>query len=466
MSDLGFLGVAEAAELMRARKLSPVELVMALLGRIERLDGSYNAFLTLTPEPALAAARQAEAEIAAGRWRGPLHGGPSALKDSIDAEGLPSTAHSRILAGNIARNNAPVTARLRAAGGVLLGKLATHEFAIGGPSFDLPWPPARNPWNRDLFPGGSSSGSGVGLAAGFFPAALGSDTGGSIRNPASLCGVTGMKPTYGRVSRRGVVPLAFSLDHVGPMTRSVRDNALMLQVIAGHDPLDPASADEAISDYTAGLAQGVKGMRIGVIRHFYTTDLEAHPEQIAAIEAAVDLLAEMGAVVSEIRLPALQDYAACGQLILAAEAFAVHERWLKQRPEDYGARARERLLAGATLSAADYIQALRWRRKLRDQTAAAFAGIDVAVTASGFDPACRIDDDEALATNYWRQARMPFNVTGQPALVIPAGFSRDGLPLSLQLIGYPFAEATVYRAAAAYEAATEWIERHPPGLAD
>ncbi|HEX6842360.1 MAG TPA: amidase [Stellaceae bacterium] len=466
MSDLGFLGLAEAAELIRARKLSPVDLMTALLDRIERLDGSYNAFLTLTPEPALAAARQAEAEIAAGHWRGPLHGIPYALKDIIDVAGLPTTAHSRILAGNIASDDAPVAGRLRAAGGVLLGKLATHEFAIGGPSFDLPWPPARNPWNRDLFPGGSSSGSGVGLAAGFFPAALGSDTGGSIRNPASLCGITGMKPTYGRVSRRGVVPLAFSLDHVGPMTRSVRDNALLLQVIAGHDPLDPASADEPISDYTAGLAQGVKGMRIGVIRHFYTTDLEAHPEQIAAIEAAVDLLAGMGAEVSEIRLPALQDYAACGQLILAAEAFAVHERWLTERPEDYGARARERLLAGAALSAADYIQALRWRRKLRDQTAAAFAGIDVAVTASGFDAACRIDDDEALATNYWRQARMPFNVTGQPALVIPAGFTKGGLPLSLQLIGHPFAEATVYRAAAAYEAATPWIKRHPPGLAD
>jgi aspartyl-tRNA(Asn)/glutamyl-tRNA(Gln) amidotransferase subunit A len=465
MSDLGFLGLAEAAELMRARKLSPVELVTALLARIERLDGSYNAFLTLTPEPALAAARQAEAEIAAGRWRGPLHGMPYALKDIIDAEGLPTTAHSRLLAGNIASDDAPVTARLRAAGGVLLGKLATHEFAIGGPSFDLPWPPARNPWNRDLFPGGSSSGSGVGLAAGFFPAALGSDTGGSIRNPASLCGVTGMKPTYGRVSRRGVVPLAFSLDHVGPMTRGVRDNALMLQVIAGHDPLDPASADEAISDYTAGLEQGVKSMRIGVIRHFYTTDMEAHPEQIAAIEAAVDLLAGMGAEVSEIRLPPLQDYAACGQLILAAEAFAVHERWLKQRPEEYGARARERLLAGATLSAADYIQAQRWRRKLRDHTAAAFAGIDVAVTASSFDPACRIDDDEALAAYYWRQARMPFNVTGQPALVIPAGFTKGDLPLSLQLIGHPFAEATVYRAAAAYEAATASTKRHPPGLA-
>src|SRR6266446_5040186 len=222
---LAYLGLAEAAELIRTKKLSPVEYATALLARIERHDGKYNAFIALTPERALKAARAAEAEITAGRWRGPFHGVPYALKDIIDVEGLATTAHSKILKGNIARRHAVVTERLEAAGGVLLGKLSTHEFAIGGPSFDLPWPPARNPWNRDHFCGGSSSGT---------------DTGGSIRNPASMCGITGMKPTYGRVSRRGVVPLAFSLDHVGPMTRTVRDNALMLQVIAGHDPADPA----------------------------------------------------------------------------------------------------------------------------------------------------------------------------------------------------------------------------------
>ena len=465
MSDLAFLGAADAAALIRAKRLSPVEYVKALLARIERLDGAYNAFITLTPEAALKSAREAEAEIAGGRWRGPFHGMPYALKDIIDAAGLPTTAHSKILVDNLAKEDAPVAARLKAAGGVLLGKLSTHEFAIGGPSFDLPWPPARNPWIRDHFCGGSSSGSGAGLAAGFFPAALGSDTGGSIRNPASMCGITGMKPTYGRVSRRGVLPLAFSLDHIGPMTRNVRDNALMLQVIAGHDPLDPASAEAAVPDYAAALGQGVKGLTIGVIRHFYTTDMEGHPEQIAAIDAAAKLLAEQGAAVREIRLPPLQDFSACGQIILAAESYAVHERWLKERPQDYGARARERLLAGAGLSAADYLQAVRWRLKLRDTVAAAFAAIDVAVTASSLDPACRIDDDEALATNYWRQARMPFNVTGQPALVIPAGFSKAGLPLSLQIVGRPFDEATVYRVADAYEAATGWTDRHPQGLA-
>jgi aspartyl-tRNA(Asn)/glutamyl-tRNA(Gln) amidotransferase subunit A len=246
----------------------------------------------------------------------------------------------------------------------------------------------------------------------------------------------------------------------------VRDNALMLQVIAGHDPGDPASATEPVPDYSAMLGPSVKDLRIGVIRHFYTRDVVANPEQVEALEAAVTLFGEAGARISEVRLPSLQDFSACGQIILAAEAYAVHEPWLKERAQDYGARARERLLAGAALRAVDYVQAVRWRLELRNRVAEAFANIDVALTASSMDPACRIDDDEALATNYWRQARMPFNVTGQPALVLPAGFSKDGLPLSLQLIGRPFAEPMVYRVAQLYEDATHWTKRHPATLAD
>lgn len=461
MTEVAFLTVAEAAGLIRARKLSPVEYTTALLARIERIEPTLNAFVRLTPERALEAARSAEDEVAAGRYRGPFHGIPCGLKDIVDAAGLPTTGHSKILIDNVARADACVTTRLRAAGAILLGKLSTHEFAVGGPSFDLPWPPARNPWHRDHFPGGSSSGSGVGLAAGFFPAAIGSDTGGSIRNPASLCGIVGMKPTYGLVSRRGVLPLSFALDHVGPMTRTVRDNALMLQVIAGHDDSDPASADTVIPDYAADLDRGVRGLKIGVIRHFYTKDVEADPEQIAALEAAVEAFAKQGAVVREITLPPLADFSACGQIILAAEAYAVHEHWLKTRPEDYGARARERLLAGATLTAAHYLQAVRWRLALKAETLAEFGDIDVAITASSMDPACRIDDNDALARNYWRQARMPFNVTGQPAVVIPAGFSRGRLPLSLQIVGHPFGEAMCYRVAQAYESAMGWVEQHP-----
>jgi aspartyl-tRNA(Asn)/glutamyl-tRNA(Gln) amidotransferase subunit A len=466
MSELAFLSLAEASRLLRARDLSPVEYVRHLLDRIDRLDGRLNAFIRVLPEAAIEAARLAEREIAAGNWRGPLHGIPYALKDIIDVAGLPTTAHSKILIDAVAQADAVVAARLKAAGGVLLGKLSTHEFAIGGPSFDLPWPPARNPWNREHFPGGSSSGGGAGLAAGFFPATIGTDTGGSIRNPASQCGIVGLKPTYGRVSGRGVFPLAYSLDHVGPMTREVRDNALLLQAIAGHDAHDTSSADEPVLDVTAELGQGVKGLRIGVIRHFYSRDMEGDPEQVAAIEAAVTLLERMGAQIRELQLPALQDFSACGQIILAAEAYAVHEHWLRERPQDYGARARERLLAGAGLSAADYLHALRWRSSLCAATAAAFDAIDVAITASSLDPACRIDDDEALARTYARQARLPFNVTGQPALVLPAGFASTGLPLSLQIIGKPFAEATLYRVAAAYESETQWTKRRPPGLSE
>ena len=466
MSELAFLTLAEAAELIRAKKLSPVEYTTALLARIERHEPTYHAFVRLMPDVALKEAQAAEIEIAAGRWRGPFHGVPYALKDIVDVAGVPTTGHSKILIDNVARADAVVTAKLRAAGGVLLGKLSTHEFAVGGPSFDLPWPPARNPWQQDHFPGGSSSGSGAGLAAGFFPAAIGTDTGGSIRNPASMCGIVGMKPPYGRVSRRGVVPLAFSLDHVGPMTRTVRDNALMLQVIAGQDPDDPASATEPVPDYSAMLGENVRDLRIGIIRHFFTSDVVADSEQVEALEAAVTLFGEAGAKISEVTLPSLQDFSACGQVILAAEAYAVHEPWLTDRAQDYGARARERLLAGATLRAVDYLHAVRWRLQLRDRVAEEFAKIDVALTASSMDPACRIDDDAALATNYWRQARMPFNVTGQPALVIPAGFSKNGLPLSLQLISHPFAEPMLYRVAQFYENATDWTKRHPAALAD
>jgi aspartyl-tRNA(Asn)/glutamyl-tRNA(Gln) amidotransferase subunit A len=461
MTELAFLTVAEASERIRTKKLSPVEYTQALLQQVERHDQKFNAFIKLTPDIALQEAKAAEAQIAAGRWRGPFHGVPYGLKDIVDVAGLPTTAHSKILVDSIARSDAVVAGKLRDAGGVLMGKLATHEFAVGGPSFDLPWPPARNPWNRDHFTGGSSSGSGAGLAAGFFPAAIGTDTGGSIRNPASMCGIVGMKATYGRVSRRGVLPLSFALDHVGPMTRTVRDNALMLQVLAGHDPQDPGSADEPVPDYSADLDRGVKGLRIGVVRHFYTKDVEGDPEQVAALDAAVALLASAGAAVREITLPSLADYAACGQIILAAESYAIHERWMKERPGDYGARTRERLLAGAALTATDYMQALRWRQVLKHQTLAAMKDLDVAITASSMDPAGRIDDAERMATNYWRAARMPFNVTGQPGLVIPAGFSKDKLPLSLQIVGQPFGEAMCYRVGQAYEAATEWTKKHP-----
>ena len=461
MTDLAWLTVAEAAELLRAKKLSPVEYAKALIARIERHDGKLNAFLRFTPDLALEDARRAETEIARGGWRGPFHGMPYGLKDIVDYAGLPTTGHSKILKDHVATADAAVTQKLRAAGGVFMGKLSTHEFAIGGPSFDLPWPPARNPWNRDYFCGGSSSGSGAATAAGFLPAAVGTDTGGSVRNPAAMCGVAGIKATYGVVSRRGVFPLAFSLDHVGTLTRTVRDNALMLDLIAGHDPLDPGSVNRATGAYTSQLERGVRGLRIGVIRHFYTRDMEADPEMTAGIDAAVAKLGELGAEVREVKTDPLPDWLACNRVILTSEAFAIHEKWLRERPQDYGARARERLLGGAFVRAADYVNATRVRRRMTDAFHALFSDIDVAVTASSLDPPCRIDDDEAIERTYGRQARAPFNVTGGPALSVPVGFTKAGLPLAMQIVGAPFSEALIYRVAHAYERAAGWVERHP-----
>ena len=467
MSDLAYLTIHETSELIRTRRLSPVDLAKAQLARIERLDPRLHAFIRVTPEIAMAGARAAETQIMSGDWRGPMHGVPYALKDIIDYAGLPTTCHSKILIDNVAAEDAVVTARLKAAGGVMMGKLSTHEFAIGGPSFDLPWPPAVNPWGGNggnLHPGGSSSGSGVALASGMLPAALGTDTGGSVRNPASMCGIVGMKPTYGRVSRRGVFPLSYSLDHVGPMTRTVRDNAILLDIIAGHDRHDGASADVPIDTYTADLDRGVRGLTIGLARHFYAEDEVAHPEQIAAIDAAAEVLRRLGADVREIRLPPNAEFVVCNRLILRSEGYAIHRRWLADRPGDYGALGRQRLMDGATVSAADYIDAQRLRGRLVQRTLDAMADVDVVLTASSLDPACRIDDAEAIARTYPRQVRQPFNVTGQPALAMLAGFTTDQAPLSLQLIGHPFREALIYRVAAAYEAATEWTQRRPAGL--
>ena len=464
MSELGFIGIHEAAEQIRSGKISPVELTKALLARIEKLDPKLHAFIRVLPDVALDAARRAETEITGGYRKGPLHGVPFALKDIIDVMGVPTTCHSKILIDNIAKSDAAVTANLKAAGGVLLGKLATHEFAIGGPSFDLPWPPAVNPWGGKHFPGGSSSGSGVALASGMVPAALGTDTGGSIRNPASMCGIVGLKPTYGLVSRRGVFPLSYSLDHIGPMTRTVRDNALLLQVLAGHDAQDLGSADVRIPDYAGALGRGIKGLRIGLVRHFYDGDETAHPEQIAAIDAAAEVLRRLGAEVREVRLAPPQDYATCCRIIIRSEAYAIHRKWVQERPQDYGEICRSRMLDGVTISAADYIDALRMKARLTAQTLSVFESIDVALTTSSLDPTFPIEDAEAAQRAYPRQSRQPFNVTGQPALAMPAGFTKDGLPLSLQLIGRPFGETTVYRVADAYERATEWTKRRPPGV--
>ena len=462
MSDLHWMTASAAAAAIAGRKLSPVELTQALLDRIGRLDPRLNAFIRLDGDAALAAARAAEAELAAGRRRGPLHGVPVGIKDIIDVAGLPTTCHSKILVDNIAASDAVCVTRLRGAGAIVLGKLSTHEFAIGGPSFDLPWPPARNPWNTAHHPGGSSSGSGSGVAAGLFPMALGSDTGGSVRNPASACGIVGLKPTYGLVSRRGVFPLSFTLDHVGPLTRSVADNALLLDAIAGHDPRDPGSAAVAPGDYGAGLDGDVRGLRIGFVRHFHETDLPAHPEVAAGLENVADTLRRLGAEIRDIRLPTLGEFAAVNRVILQSEAWAIHAPWLRERPGDYGRLARRRLLAGAFMSSGDYVQASRRRLEMIAAVEAGLDEVDVLLCASAMDPPSRIEDAVETERTYPRQARTPFNVTGHPALAMMAGLSSAGLPLSVQFIGRNFAERTLFQVARAWERAAGTDEKHPP----
>ena len=462
MTAAHWLSAAEIARAFAAKTLSPVELVTVLLARIEALDPGLNAFIRLDAEGAMQTAVQAEAEIAAGRSRGALHGVPVGIKDIIDVAGLPTTAHSRILLGNIARADAAVTQKLRQAGAVIMGKLSTHEFAIGGPSFDLPFPPARNPWNRDHHPGGSSSGSGAGVAAGLFPLALGTDTGGSVRNPASACGIVGLKPTYGLVSRRGVFPLSYTLDHVGPLSRTVADNALLLDAIAGHDPADPGSVAANARMFTRLLDRGVRDLRIGFVRHFHERDVPAHPEVAAALEDVARVLQAEGAQVGTVTLPPLLEFAAINRVILCSEAWSIHAPWLRERPGDYGQLARRRLLPGAFMTAGDYVGAQRRRTGVIAAVEDRLRDCDVLLCASSMDPPSRMDDSEETARSYPRQARTPFNVTGHPALAMMSGLSHGGLPVSVQFAGRYFDDATVLRVAAAYERATGWHRKLPP----
>src|SRR5271168_436480 len=367
--DIAFLTIAEIARAYDTKELSPVEVTRALLDRIAAHDGKLNSFIRVTEEVALAQAKAAEAELMAGRRRGPMHGIPYGLKDIVETAGIPTTGHSKLRQHHVPMHDAEIVRRLKDGGGVLMGKLATWEFALGGPSFDLPWPPARNPWDRDRLPGGSSSGPGAAVAAGFMPAAIGTDTGGSIRGPAAFCGISGIKPTYGRVSRRGVFPNTFTMDHIGPMTRSAEDIALMLQVIAGFDPEDPGSEDCPVPDYRTGLERGVKGLRIGLIEGWHE-GAGAHPDLGAAIAEAVAVLEGLGATVEPVRLSSLRDYTDCKTTISSVELYTIHEPDLRTRPQDFGRILRNRVLPGALIRGEDYLAALRWRTALAKEQAA------------------------------------------------------------------------------------------------
>jgi aspartyl-tRNA(Asn)/glutamyl-tRNA(Gln) amidotransferase subunit A len=459
--ELIFLTIADAARLIEQKQLSPVELTTALIRRTEALDPQLNAYLLLTADRALDRARDAEREIMAGGYRGPMHGVPFALKDIYSTAGIRTTGHSRVCLNTVPSADATTVRKLYEAGAILTGKLATHEFAHGGPSFDLSWPPARNPWNREHFTGGSSSGSGAAVAAGFVPAALGSDTGGSIRGPAALCGIVGLKPTYGLVSRSGVYANSFSFDHAGPMTWTVEDCTIMLQAIAGHDPKDPASATRPVPDYRAALTGDIKGLRIGVVRHLHEDDCAVTQEVSAALEEAFAVLRSLGATLGEVRLRPAQDYYDVKVTIAESELLAVHEQALRTRPSDFGEDFLGRVLPAVLISGRDYVQAQRERRRMLAEMAPVYADFDVLVTATAGAPAPRLGTWRTI--EFWKRASLttPFNVTGGPALAQCIGFSSNGLPLSMQVVGRPFDDATVLRVAHAYEKATPWRTKRP-----
>jgi aspartyl-tRNA(Asn)/glutamyl-tRNA(Gln) amidotransferase subunit A len=458
--DTQFMTIVEASELMRRRELSPVELTQACLDRIDAVDPKLTSFITVTRDIALEQARAAEARMAKGD-DGPLAGIPVALKDLYATKGVRTTAHSKVLENWVPGEDATTTTLLREAGTVLLGKLAMHEFAYGSPSFDTPFPPARNPWNLDHVTGGSSSGSGAALAAGLCFGSLGSDTGGSIRNPSSMCGVAGIKPTYGRVSRYGVVPLSWSLDHAGPMARSVEDCALLLQAIAGHDPKDAASADVPVPDYRAGLRDGLRGLRLGVPHAWFHEGEGADPEVIAAVEAAIETLRKEGAAVVDVDSQPFIDARAANMIILTADAYAYHENTLRTRPQDLAPGLRYRVMEGAFFSAADYIAAQRARGILSRQIRDILTTCDVIVSPATPRPAERFDDFDPDARYRTPSFTNPFNLTGLPAMSVPCGFTASGLPVGIQIAGRAFDEATVFRVAYAYERATAWHTRHP-----
>lgn len=469
MTELAWTPLTDLARLIAAKEVSPVDVVEGYLRRIEALDPTLRAFITVCAEEARQAARQAEADLAAGGPRGPLHGVPVALKDLFCTAGVRTTAGSRILADFVPERDATVVARLRAAGAIVLGKLNLHEFAYGPQGLNAHYGHTRNPWDARAprLAGGSSSGSAVAVAAALAPAALGSDTGGSVRIPAALCGITGLKPTYGRLSRAGVLPLAWSLDHVGPMARSAADCALLLRVMAGYDPGDPTTSVLPVPDYTAALTGDLRGLRVGVLRREF---LEvAHPDVRTAVEAALRTLEALGATVDEADLPNVVHASAAAFAIVAAEALAWHAGWLRSRPQDYQPDVRQRLQLGVAVSGVHYVRAQQVRALLRAEVDSALARRDVLVAPTTPVVAPPPETQEVtlgdgptdLRTALIRFTR-PFNLSGHPAASVPCGFTPDGLPVGLQVIGRPFDEVTVLRVADAYQRATDWHRRRPP----
>lgn len=462
-ADIGYLTLLEAGARLRRRELSPVELTQTMLARIERIDPGLNSYLTVLPDRALEDARRAEQELAAGRDRGPLHGIPIAVKDLCFTRGIPTTCASRVLAGWRPAESATVVERLEAAGMVLLGKLNLTEFAMSGYAPGLPIP--RNPWNTDRDAGGSSSGSGVATAAGLCFASLGTDTGGSIRIPSAWCGIVGLKPTYGRVSRYGVFPLSMTFDHVGPMTRSVADAAAVLEVIAGHDLRDPTSRAEPLPACSAALNAGVRGVRIGVDEEF--NSITVHPDVLVALKAALEVLRAQGAEIVPVKVPRVDDLLEAWTIICAAEALVGHAATFPSRAAEYGPTFRSFLEYGTTLRAQDYAQAHLQRIDFTHRFQTVFGRADVVACPGSFmqaPPAGALDPYSPFSSAVAPFLRFsaPFNFSGNPTLSVPAGFSDDGLPHEIQLIGPQLGEARLCQVGQAYETETQWRRRRPP----
>lgn len=452
--DLCFLSLADAARRVKAREISPVDLVDAVLERIERHDDKLHAFVLPCAERAREQARDAEVEIAAGRWKGPLHGIPVAVKDIVDTAGVRTTGNSALFKTRVPTKDAVAWERLSAAGAILIGKTTTWEFALGGTVHDLPWPPARNPWDPSRDTGGSSSGSAVALAAGFAFGAIGTDTSGSIRIPAAWCGVAGLKPTYGLVSRTGIMPLSSSCDHAGPICRTSEDCALMLQVMAGFDPQDPGSATGLPVDYAGSIAEGIAGLRVGVLKDYYS-EYPVDAGVRDGIDEALSALAAAGADISEVSLAPLGLYDDTCNLISRAESYAFHRHYLQESPELYGKQARARLLAGGLVAAGDYIDAQRQRRELIADMARAFTEVDIMVSPVIPDPA----PPHGGATTYTAYFTRPFSITGNPAHSVCTGFGENGLPLAIQIVARPFEDHLALRVGHIVERALQRRER-------
>ena len=453
--ELCFLNVTELAPLLRTRKVSPVQVVKALLARIAAHDDVLRAYLHVCSESALAAAQAAEMEISAGGYRGPLHGIPVGYKDIYDVQGLPTTAASKIMAGYVAATDSTVAARLRQAGAICVGKLNTIEFASG--SMEV-FGSARNPWNTAMFPGGSSAGSGTALAAHLVPLATGSDTGGSIRNPASFCGIVGLKPTYGRISRAGVIPLSWSLDHAGPMARTVADTALMLQAMAGPDGRDPSAAHKPVPDYHAALRSDLRGVRLGVPRSYYFD--HADPEVVTAVRTAITAMQQLGASVHDIDLPHSCYGSSASWTIAYTESFVYHRDNFFARSRDYTTAFLYKITGAACLTAEERLVAQRLRQVITAEFVTALADVDAIITPTTAYPAHPIGGTSPQSDMH--SFTRPISLTGLPALAVPCGLTRTGLPISMQLVGRAWDEATVLRIGHAYEQSTDW---HTPSAA-